>query len=162
MAGRFDFKIADNSPADQYAIQQDRRSRLDDWYNLQGHRWVEANTGIYRINDLVIVDFDNETPGYAKIVEIREGPDNTDDDAIYFVVIQWLYSRQDVVSWYRDNEPQIPARNYPQFQTHHCQNSSHVLSNHYQVVTTENLAGLVTLGREVASIGRHLFNARKD
>lgn len=152
--GEIDFSVSGLTRTGRYVIQRHQHSNMPAWANLPRHNMVEGTTGIYSRNDLVQVHFDDATPvENARIVEFRGRPteDGNDDEEVFFVVIQWLYARSEVADLLQESYPRMTPVRLTSILDRLFGGGQYVLSNHYQVLTTENLWGLsdaLTLGND--------------
>lgn len=95
-----------------------------------GRRWQQARKKtsitrdagrVFNIDNVVAVSFDRGPLQYAMIKEIREARDE-------FLVVQWSYSLEEAIEVYA---PPATIGSWPR--------DTYVLSNHFQVVTAENI-----------------------
>lgn len=95
------------------------------WRTVRELKWV-AKEGVQErlnVNDIVNVRFDGiDSDAYGKVVEMRQKKSDI------FIVLQWLYTQDDAGYKNDSNNKHWPMGAY-------------ILSNHFQVVTLENVAG---------------------
>lgn len=141
-----DFHVSATATGNSYVIEKDHESEMPDWSTLTRYDEIEITTGTYSLGDLVCIHLDNEAIANVKIIDMRDKPqdDNTGEDEEYedsLAVVQWVYSKADVSDMLQRFWPYFRPQNLQNIINHIFRNAEYVLSDHYQVVTNENLRG---------------------